>query len=355
MKDSVAKKKVKIVIGTMATVLLLCAVFNVCIDPFFQYHAPWFELPVYLDDAIYQTAGAAKNLEYTDVLMGTSMTENFDATWFDEYAGWDTIKLSYSGARTDDLGAILNQVYEGDRQVNHVFMDIMEYQYTTNSFEAYAPRPSYLYDGITLQDVKYVWNYDVMQRGIQVLYDWHGKRADTMKTAYIWGNEVGFGSQYAFQAAMDTKFHLKQTGAKYDGDWESRKQMCEDNVKNITRYIEMHPETTFIFYVPPYSMLHWEQKYITDDVEGTIKLFRHLMELYLQYDNVEVHSFLLEKDIITNLDNYADTAHHTPEINRYIFECVMNGTNRITMDNIENHVNEFEEFALHFDYEAMWR
>ena len=64
-------------------------------------------MPVIMEDAVYQTPGAAKNLEYTDVLMGTSMTENFHTGWFDEELGWHTMKLSYSGARSNDLKAIL--------------------------------------------------------------------------------------------------------------------------------------------------------------------------------------------------------------------------------------------------------
>ena len=101
---------------TIFIVVFMCyclgvALFVVITDPFYQYHAPRFGMPVIMEDAVYQTPGAAKNLEYTDVLMGTSMTENFHTGWFDEELGWHTMKLSYSGARSNDLKAIFTAIF----------------------------------------------------------------------------------------------------------------------------------------------------------------------------------------------------------------------------------------------------
>lgn len=80
------------------------------VDPFYHYHEPFLNMPVVLDNAVYQTAGAAKNLTYNSAIIGTSMTENMHTSWFDDEMGWTTMKLSYSGARSNDLQAIFGEI-----------------------------------------------------------------------------------------------------------------------------------------------------------------------------------------------------------------------------------------------------
>lgn len=116
------------------------------VDPFYHYHGPWFNLPVVLYNEIYQTPGTARNFNYDSAIVGSSMTENFRASWFDEDFGWDTVKLCYEGAGTDDLKAILEQVYKGNRQVKNILLTIDDYQMVSDSSTVAIERPEYLYN-----------------------------------------------------------------------------------------------------------------------------------------------------------------------------------------------------------------
>ena len=109
-------KLIKYMLGIM-----IAGIFFVwLIDPFYHYHTPIGKVPIVLDTAVYQTAGAAKNLEYDSAIVGTSMTENFHTSWFDEVLGWNTMKLSYSGARSSDLEAIFGEISERKEPIKNI-------------------------------------------------------------------------------------------------------------------------------------------------------------------------------------------------------------------------------------------
>ena len=73
----------------LGSCMIIFAAWIVLIDPSHHYHAPWFGMPTILEDVVYQTPGNAENLEYSSAIVGTSMTENFRVSWFEEELGWD--------------------------------------------------------------------------------------------------------------------------------------------------------------------------------------------------------------------------------------------------------------------------
>ena len=77
------------------------------------------------------------------------------------------------------------------------------------------------------------------------------------------------------------------------------------------------------------------------------------MEKLLEKDNVELYFFPGEKDIVCDLDLYADTGHYRQEINRYMMDCFLDGTDRVTKENYEEKLAEFQQMIDGYDYEAL--
>lgn len=338
----------------VAAVVFVCAGMPVVlVDPFYQYHQPWFGMPVILNNAVYQTAGAARNLEYSDAIVGTSMTENFHTKWFDRELGWDTMKLCYSGARSDDLKAILTQVFSKDRAVQHIFMDINDYQLTSPSWTAYVERPEYLYSASVWDDYRYIYNRDVLADSWRrVLDDLEGAE-DNVDAAYAWEDPELFGAQAALKSVADAGGQLPESEEKRRITREEEEELlklCRENLDNILPFFREHPETEFIVYFPPYSMLYWEGVSMRGKLEAMVQVYGLAMASLLEFDNVSVYYFQNEPDIITNLDNYRDECHHRPEINRYIFECIKKGDKLVTEENLETLLRDMYEFAKNYDY-----
>lgn len=344
------------------TLTLLCGLLVVGLlcfmaDPFYQYHKPWFGMPVILDNAVYQTPGAARNLEYSDAIIGTSMTENFHTKWFDDELGWDTIKLSYSGARSDDLKAIFSIIFSRRGPVRHVFMDINDYQLTSPSWTAYVERPEYLYDDNLFNDYQYIFNRDVVIRSWERILDALQGIEDNIDTAYTWEDEALFGREITLNVARGVREALIQgSGDNQEAEpLEQKLALCQENLDNILPFIEQNPDTEFIIFFPPYSMLYWEQMVLRGSLEDMLEIYRYAIQHFLEYENVSLYYFQTEEEIIIDLECYRDVCHHRPEYNRYIFDCIRQGENRITRENLDETLLEMYEFAKDYDYEAYWQ
>lgn len=346
------KKAIQRLIGFLAGVLVCIALLVFCVDPFYHYHDAWFGLPVVLENAVYQTPGAARNFAYDSVIIGTSMTENFHAKWFDEAMGWNTLKLSYSGARTDDLKAILEQVYSREESPKNIVMDVNEYQLTVEPHTAYAIRPEYLYDHNVLTDLPYLFNQDVLLAAINRVTDKIMGRQSNLDSAYTWEDEELFGVERTLEAERQSRVGLEES--IQEGIVPISMETCDANLDNVLPFIEEHPETTFYIFYPPYSMLYWEQEVMTGQLENMLDIYGRSIERLLSYDNVKVFYFQNEKEIISDLDNYRDGTHFRPEYNKYICECMANGERQIGKETYQSQLMDMYEYAVSFDYESLW-
>lgn len=358
------KRMFKYIALCFVTGLLVFGGFVWMADPFYHYHEPWFEIPIVLDNAVYQTAGAAKNLSYDSAIVGTSMTENMHTSWFDEEMGWKTMKLSYSGARSNDLQAIFGQMDQKTGELKNVFMDINDYQLTCESWTSYVERPAYLYDDHIYNDYKYLFNQDTFLLGMERWVDGLTGVSDNIDSAYTWEEPELFGRKMVLNSSRDLKNQLvsEAAGAKEKQKdvtvlteaMQARLQVCQDNLDNILPFIQAHPETNFHIMLPPYSMIYWEQKVLQGELENILTIYAYAIDAFLGCDNVKVYYFQYEPEIISNLDNYRDSTHHRPEYNRYIFECVRDNRQLLTKENYEDRLKEMYEYAKRFPYENLW-
>ena len=134
----------------------------VYVDPFFHYHAPLENFPYLVDNQLSQNPGMARHMEYDSVILGSSMTVNFNTNWFQEEMGLQTIKLNYSGAYPKDQSNIMEIIFESDNAVKAVFLGIDVMTYTGGVEETKYPIPEYLYDDNYFNDIYYLLNKDVV-------------------------------------------------------------------------------------------------------------------------------------------------------------------------------------------------
>ena len=361
------KKNLIKLMGFMIIFLAIFAGFVWFADPFFQYHAPMGEIPIVLEKAVYQTAGAARNLEYDSAIVGTSMTENIHTAWLNEGLGWNTMKLCYAGARSDDLKAVLSQVEQKEGALKNILIDINDYQLTSPAWTAYTKRPEYLYDTYLLNDYEYLFNYDAFLMSMKRCMDGLGGVEDNVDYAYTWEEASLFGSEIAKNTCKDVRENyirerleemspesIYEVSGSTTEQLEEKLKVCEENLANILPFIERNPHTQVYIIVPPYSMLYWERNVLAGELEDKLSIYAHAIEKFLQYDNVRVFYFQYEPEIISNLEIYRDEAHHNPEINRYIVDCIISGKQEVTLDNYGQRIREMYDYAKDYPYETMW-
>lgn len=345
------KSWILILLGIAATGFLAMIALVIYVDPFFQYHKPLADFPYLVDNQLSQNPGMAKNFDYDSVMLGSSMTVNFNTDWFDELYGEKTVKLSYNGAYPKNQANIMEIIFKSHPNLKKVYLGIDIPAYSSDVDTTKYPIPEYLYDDNVLNDVSYVLNKDVLLNYIfRPLAD--AKDKTDFGTMYaLWWTDEYFNKQYVLQyyEAPD----VVDTEVPADA-WISS---LEDNLAmNICPYIEKYPDTEFVVFYPPYSILYWYGVNRENKLEATLSEYAYTANRLLAYDNVRLYNFQDQEEIITDLDhNYADYDHYHRDINRYMTECFGGDTCEITRDTVADTVERMRKIATSYDYDAIFR
>ena len=313
------KKWIWSILSVICIFFVSVAALVVYVDPFFQYHAPLENFPYLVDNQLSQNPGMAKHMEYDSVILGSSMTVNFNTNWFSELMDLNTIKLNYSGAFPKDQSNIMQLIFESGNQVNKVFLGIDVTAYTGGVEETKYPVPYYLYDDNLINDVQYLFNKDVLLNYIlRPIAD--PDKTDLATVYQSWWTDEYYNIQWVMHNYEQPEAVEEETPA--DAYLESTGRNLD---VNICPYIEQNPDTVFYVFFPPGSILFWNDVMRENHLEATLAEHQYIVDRLLSYDNVRVFFFPNQEWIVTDLNNYADEIHYHSDINYYMTECFANG------------------------------
>lgn len=319
------KKKIRnliIVIAVSVLVILsLLGALVYYIDPFFHYHAPIEGFSYVVDNQLTQNPGMAEHMDYDSVILGSSMTVNFETDWFSELMDLKTLKLSYSSAYPKDISNILEKIYKpadngNNRNIKNVFLGLDIITYSGDINETKYPIPEYLYDDNKINDVYYLLNKDVLLN--YVLRPIVAPEPMNLSHIYAsWWTDDYYNEEWVLS---NHDAILEPNPVKMDEN--AFDEAIEANLDvNIIPYIENHPETTFTIFFPPYSILFWSDVMMDNHFEATVNAYRCVEKKLNSYENVKMFFFPDMKDIVCDLNNYADYTHYHPKVNRMMTEC----------------------------------
>ena len=122
------------IISFFLVLLILFASFVFAVDPFRQYHSPWFGLHTRFTRGTqaYVNPGLAKNEVYDSILLGSSVSENFKASWFDDFFDCTTLKLPYAGAYTNTYTDIMRVAFD-KTEIRNVFYCLDQFAFLSDA------------------------------------------------------------------------------------------------------------------------------------------------------------------------------------------------------------------------------
>lgn len=323
--------------------LELLALFGVVwfFDPFYQYHAPFGSGKAVLYDRDNQVVGTVRNFSYDSVLMGSSVAENFDTGYLDDRYACESIKIIKASGSVADLLYYLDMAHE-KQTLKHVFwcLDLfaLDASPTPTVFDGDSP-PAYLRTETLLDDIPYIYNKEILFEKIPLQYYYARQNKNTGGNAYNWAEGKDFSAARAKQA------YIKPKANKAPKDFTEEKNNLEENLALLTQEIAAHPEISYRFILPPYSLLWWDCAYTGGELGKNFYLLEQTLPALLAFDNVELYSFQADQEIVCNLDNYMDMIHYSPEINQYMFEQLGGETYRITKENYTDKIAEMRKLA----------
>lgn len=329
--------------------LIGIAALVVTVDPFFHYHGPIEGFPYQIDNQLSQNPGMAERMSYDSIMLGSSMTVNFETDWFAEDMGLNMIKLSYNGAYPRDIRNIMEKVDVGGQELKQVFIGVDLASYTGGVEETKYPLPEYLYNKNLLDDVNYLYNKGVL---LDYILKPIAEREPTSLSS-VYSSEEQLSGCYSREYVLSHYTVPEKNDACFPEDMfiEGLEANLQENILPI---IESHPDTKFTIFFPPYSILYWYEYVQNNQMDALMYEYCYFMEKLLVYDNVELFFFPDNEEIVTDLDLYADTGHYKQSINRYMTDCFVDGTHKLSAENYEQRLWQLKNMIDTYDYDALF-
>lgn len=331
---------------TAAALLAVCAGTVALVDPFFHYHAPDPEGEVWFDQRS-QSAGVLRSQEYRTVLMGSSLAANYRPFWFDVFYDTSTVKVTFPNGGFSEFDQALDYAFSR-RKVERVIFGLDPNLLSRDPAEAPDQLPGYLYDDNPWNDVNYLLSKDALLRSAYTVLKKARGETRSIQDAFVWDGNVFFSRELALAGYE----RPEPTGTVLPAD--AFLENCRENLSVVTGWLEGYPDTDFLFFFSPYSVLFWDKMQRTGETEAMLAMLEEATGTLLRYDNAELQFFMADPDIIADLDNYADHIHVAGRVTYAMAEAIPTGQYRLTAENCAKVLDGLREFVVHYDYDAIW-
>jgi hypothetical protein len=314
--------------------LFLYGLVNFIIDPYQQFRISNFYDIYYGANERYLLPGLIKNEKYNDIVIGSSMVENFKISNVEEILNYNNvIKLPLEGATSLEINYILESVFKNKKEIKHILygLDLFSFSGDINRTKI-KPYPLYLYDENKLDKYQYLLNIDTLKECFMIPLRKFLKKNDL---------KYKYDNMFQWQHLYSDKDFTKQ---KLLNEWFSRDSKYKYNYlkrdyklnnlinhfeKHIYPYIKLHPNTHFDIFFPPYSILTYklmlEKSILDNSILFKIYLFKKLSSI----KNVSLYDFQLDKNITETLSNYRDIGHYSQTNSLQILQNIQKGNHKV--------------------------
>lgn len=335
-------------------ILILIGSAMIILDPYFHYHAPFEWQRYHLENQRYQNDGIIKNFEYTAVITGTSMTENFMASECDNLFGVKTIKTPFFGGSLKEINQAVKTAIDNNSDLKMVIRSLDTYKFFEDKdFMSYDDYPEYLYDENIFNDVSYILNKDVIINNlIPVAIATLKKMPSTTFDAYSnWNNTNVFGKEVVL-SNYDRPLAISPDLSLSDED----KKTIKDNVyQNLIQTAEENPEIDFYYFIPPYSIAYWDSLKMNGNLKRSLECQKFAIEMMLETENIHLFSFASDYGTVTNLNLFKDLSHYNESVNSKILNHMANDEYRLTKENCNEYFDDVYQYYTSYDYNSIFQ
>lgn len=210
--------------------------------------------------------------------------------------------------------------------------------------------PTYLYDNNPFNDVKYLFNRDVLFNRVYPMIQETKTEGFTPGIRSFddysnWQSYSHFGIESACLRYL-TEEDVEQVHLT-----DEEKEKIRKNVEqNVTSLPDKYPNVDFYYYFPPYSVIRWDEWKNSGNPIKMLETKAFITELIIQHDNIKLFSFSDIPEITTNLNHYKDNVHYAEWVNSFIMQCLHDGRYRLTPDNYRDYDEEEYDFYTTYVY-----
>lgn len=361
--------------------LAVVAAIVIYVDPFFHYHKPLTDRYFYhINSETNQNDGIVRHFDYEMLITGTSMTENFSATEAEKAFGLETVKVSLSGSSIKEQDELIRQAIRSNPELKVVIRETnMGSFFWLKDYSPHTEAPDYLYNYDPFDDVKYIFNRDVIFSRINGMSEAREMEGfvpgiTSFDVCYNWMASFMFGTNAVYEekkpAAQVKKsnkpINPNNIAQQFSKPITNKDGVVEDHLsddgadeirrsyqQNVIATAQANPDITFYCMVVPYSAAWWRGIVNNNTIFKRVEAEKVAIEEMLSCPNIRIFSFNMLTDITTNLNNYKDNTHYGSWINTLMLKYMIDGKCEITADNYEQYIEDELEFYLSYDYNLL--
>ncbi len=349
------KKWAIVTLASLFIALFTFALVTIVIDPFFQYHKPLESLEYPMPDNMQRqiSYGIAKNFDYELLITGSSVTENFLASEFEQlFDKQNAIKLPLKGATGYETLSLVEAALEANLNLDTVVFNL-----NSNMFLKSGPdyadfdQPKYLYDNNLFNDTNYFLNKEIFSDyTLGVLeYTNQGNVTPNFDDYSFWHDTV-----FDDQAFLNRYSVWNATPSSILTLSEQEKQTIATVTKDgILRLASSYPDVEFIVFFPPNCVLWWNDVKVVHPISYWFDRKEFIIEQLLSAPNINTYFFMGETNITTDFSKYIDTVHYSADINSFMANEFTKDTYLLTEQNYKHILNDAEQFYSNYDFETL--
>ena len=320
-------------LALVLAVLAILAALVYLIDPYYHYRAYDHK---YKLDKIFSVPGVVKNYDYDTIIIGSSMTQNFDMDSFRRELGQNPIKATLGGMDWPEMAALLQLAQDaGHAETYYLCIDSS----LLSSDEEEQRFPEYLMDDNPLNDYRYFWGYEVWMRFIP------------LNLALMTADKLGIALPQRFQDARSID-KMSEWAYRYTFSKEQVLKLYANSGNGGASNVDMTAVSAdpmaqcqklldsldlsrgnMVLFFPPYSALFWYDMEQAGRLERYFEVKRYFIQHFSAYSNVTIFDFQ-GADFTTDLDNYMDMTHFSPQISDELVHCFATGEYRIEPEQV---------------------
>ncbi len=256
------KKWLVIVISTAVVFLLIAGLLTYVIDPFFQFRSRDDQ---YMIHQTYCAPGLIKTYDYDTILIGSSMSQNFDMDLFRSELGCNPLKIGIGGMSEDDQVEYIQLANRiGKADTYYLCIDISGYAAHS------SPKTiKYLMKDDPLSRIQYALSYESWFRFLPVdlAFTAVTKTGRPLPASYenrikidrlgYWGDQYEYGEDIVLEGRESGAFRVS------DIDTEDLYNRMKAGIDDYFSKLDL-TNANYIFYFPPYSSLFWADAQTSD-------------------------------------------------------------------------------------------
>jgi hypothetical protein len=266
-------------------------------------------------------------------VVGTSIVQDFDEAYYKGKTGQDIARYLLTGGTAYEQRRMIETLLTSDTPPKTIIWGIAPTSFFTSELDSirWSQFPEYLFTK-NPSALQYVFSFQTFYRLLRQLPARLNDQTQTAAQRFTTDtNAMPLGRDHIYKTYCGP---LKDERIARLGEYDYT--MIEAQIMtNMIPVITAHPDTQFILFFPPYSLVQFIE---FDKAKALGEVFRFrtaIAQSVKDIPNVTLYDFGSDQTLISDDDDHRDSIHYGAKTTRAMIDDIQTGKNKITNDDIE--------------------